>query len=332
MSILKEEDYTLIERLVSLNQKQLKQVMTKFLRKRYKKVITTKDYIVAVGDVPIALVAHMDTVFKTPVSNLYYDSKKEVLWSPEGLGADDRAGVFAIIKILQDGYRPSVILTTDEERGGIGASKLSDKKCPIPNLKYMIELDRRGQDDCVFYDCFNEDFIDYVEQFGFKEQWGSFSDISFLMDAWQICGVNLSVGYFDEHSVSETLHLKYLFNTIEKVKVMLKENNIPDFKYIEICYDYTKLHSLSSLNHYDSQIYGQHCSRCKRLFLEYELVPVKGSSGLMKYFCPDCIVGNVDWCNYCGEAFEVCGSAMEKICKECAEKLCTNTSSNNSKK
>lgn len=328
MGILKEQDYTLIEHLVSLNQKQLKQVMTKFLKKRYDKVIVKKDYLVALGDIPIALVAHMDTVFKLPVSNLYYDSTKDVLWSPEGLGADDRAGVFAIIKILQSGLRPSVILTTDEEKGGIGASKLAMKKCPIPGLKYMIELDRRGQDDCVFYDCDNKDFIKYVECFGFKEQWGSFSDISFLMDAWQICGVNLSVGYIDEHSVSETLHVKHLFNTIEKVKVMLAETDIPEFEYIEFVYTYSKLSSAF----YGSTMYGQHCSHCKKLYLEYELIPVKTASGLIKYYCPDCVVSNVEWCEYCGEAFEVCGSAMEKICKECAEKICTKKSSDNSKK
>ena len=33
----------------------------------------------------------------------------------------------------------------------------------------MIELDRRGKNDCVFYDCYCPDFIEYVEQFGFEE-------------------------------------------------------------------------------------------------------------------------------------------------------------------
>lgn len=330
MSILDKQDYTLIERLTSLSQGQLKNVMTKFLKQRYDKVIARKEYIVAVGDIPIALVAHMDTVFKFPVSNLYYDTKKEVLWSPEGLGADDRAGVFAIIKILQSDLRPSVILTTDEEKGGIGASKLSDKKCPIKGLKYMIELDRRGKDDCVFYDCYNEEFIDYVERFGFKEQWGSFSDISFLMEAWKTCGVNLSVGYFDEHSVSETLHLKYLFKTIEKVKVMLQETDIPEFEYRELVYDYSKLGMLSPYSSY-ATVYGQHCSGCKNLYSEYDLFPAKGADGLTKYFCPDCIVGRVEWCDYCGEAFEICSNSNQKICKECEDKLCTTTSNNNSK-
>jgi hypothetical protein len=211
--------------------------MTKYLKKHYKNVIVTRKYLVAVGDIPIALVSHMDTVFKVPVRNLYYDKQKNVLWSPQGLGADDRAGVFSIIKIIQSGLRPSIILTTDEEVGGIGAHSLSRRKCPIPGLKYMIELDRRGTDDCVFYDCYNPEFTEYVETFGFKEQWGSFSDISFLMSAWSICGVNLSIGYRDEHSVSETLHVDDMFSTIEKVKVMLTQEEIPQFEYLELYTD-----------------------------------------------------------------------------------------------
>lgn len=332
MQVLNEKDYKLFEKLVSLPQRQVKQVMTNFLKKRYEKVIVHKDYLVAIGDVPIALVAHMDTVFKSPVSDLYYDKTKNVMWSPDGLGADDRAGVYAIIKILQDGYRPSVILTTDEEKGGLGASSLAETDCPIPGLKYMIELDRRGTNDCVFYDCFNNDFVEYVESFGFIEQWGSFSDISFLMGAWNICGVNLSVGYRNEHSTSETLHITDLQQTINKVKIMLEETDIPNFEYIDFSYEYANAwkNYPSESGYAYGKIYGQHCSKCKTLHSEYELFPAKTASGLIKYFCPDCIVGNVEWCEYCGEAFEVCNTAAEKICKECMSALCIPTSKNSS--
>lgn len=327
MQVLSKQDYEVIKQIVSLSQKQLKGVMAQFLRKHYKRVITTNDYIVAIGDIPIALVAHMDTVFKTPVVDLYYDKEKNVMWSPEGLGADDRAGVFAILKIIKDGYRPSVILTTDEEKGGIGASILSQKKCPIKDLKYLIELDRRGKDDCVFYDCYNEKFIKYIEQFGFHEEWGSFSDISFLMGDWLVCGVNLSIGYRNEHSEIETLHIDDLFNTIHKVEKMLSEKDIPDFEYMEFVYDYTKLWASDKYG----KIYGQHCSQCKTLHSEYELFPAKTPSGTLKYFCPDCIVGHVEWCEYCGEAFEIVSPAKEKICKECADQLlCIVKSKNNS--
>lgn len=327
MRVLSDNDYKLFERLVSLSQKGMHEAMTQFLRAKYKNnVIVTKDYIVALGDIPIALVAHMDTVYKTPVVDLYYDQRKGVLWSPQGIGADDRAGIFVIMKIIQSGLRPAVILTTDEEKGGLGATVLASKECPIPGLKYMIQLDRHGTNDCVFYECFNEDFYDYVESFGFCEAYGSFSDISFLMPQWNVCGVNLSVGYEDEHGVDETLHIAPLFDTIRKVQEMLMEEEIPDFEYDEMVFT-------GSAKWWKSAVmYGQHCGKCKKLYSEYELFPVLGVDKKTKFYCPDCIVGTVEWCDYCGEAYEIEDPANDKkLCKVCAEVLCEkSTESKNS--
>ena len=58
-----------------------------------------------------------------------------------------------------------------------GAIKAT-KKLSIPDIKYIIEFDRRGENDCVFQDCGNETFMNYVESFGFKTARGSYSDIS----------------------------------------------------------------------------------------------------------------------------------------------------------
>jgi hypothetical protein len=327
MRVLNDKDYRLFEKLVSLSEQGMLRAMEQYLKTKYDNIISTKEYIIAVGDIPIALVAHMDTVFKVPVSDLYYDQKKGVLWSPEGLGADDRAGIFAIIKILQDGFRPTVILTTGEESGGVGACAIVERfpECPIPNLKYMIQLDRRGTNDCVFYDCYCPEFVDYVESFGFCERWGSFSDISFLMPEWQIVGVNLCVGYEDEHSYQEILNIGPLFDTIRKVKNMLSEVNIPDFVYDEIVTP-----AGSNWWKKTGSWFGQHCSKCKKVHSEYELFPVLGLDKKTKYYCPDCIVGNVEWCEWCGEPFEI-GEPGQKICKDCEEEICTTSTKSETK-
>lgn len=317
MRVLKNDDYKLLEKLVSLNQKELHKTLAVYLQSKYSKVLVTKHYIVAIGNIPIGLVAHMDTVFPIPVKDLYYDSRKGVLWSPEGLGADDRAGIFAILQIIKSGLRPSVILTTDEEKGGVGASILSKIKCPIPDLRYLIQLDRRGTNDCVFYDCYNPVFTKYVEGFGFVERYGSFTDISFLCPEWGIAGVNLSVGYEDEHSSVETLHIAPLFDTINKVKKMLVETDIPYFIYDELP-NKQKWRYIGAGDDYE--VYGAHCCNCGTMYSEYELFPTKGRNGIVKYYCTDCVVGNVDWCDVCGEPYEVFESAAnQKLCKDCKD-------------
>jgi DNA-directed RNA polymerase subunit RPC12/RpoP len=240
------------------------------------------------------------------------------------------AGIFAIIQIIKSGLRPSIILTTDEESGAIGASALAKNPCPIAGLKYMIQLDRRGTNDCVFYSCGNLDFIDYVETFGFIEKWGSFSDISVLMPAWKICGVNLSVGYEDEHSVSEVLFIKPLFDTINKVKNMLKEKEIPSFTFKEYVSDWSKIGwgkvKTSPIGSYpgeaDDLIYGAHCSNCGKLFSEYEMFPVHAADkpNTVRMFCTDCVVDKVNWCATCGEAFETNSSSSAYECARCVAK------------
>ena len=79
-------------------------------------------------------------------------------------------------------------------------------------------------------------------------------------------------------------------------------------------------------------MYGQHCGKCKKLYSEYELFPVIGIDRKTKFYCPDCIVGNVEWCDLCGEAYEIEDPAKDKkICKICAEVICEkSTESKNS--
>lgn len=195
-----------------------------------------EDYIYAQGADPVCLIAHMDTVYPHPSEQYCYDPEQRILWSPTGLGADDRAGVLAIILLLERGHRPSIILTTGEEVGGAGARVMIDdfKKCPLRKINYLIELDRAHSNDCVFYSCDNRKFKRYVAGFGFEEAIGSFTDISVFMEAWGIAGVNLSIGYDNEHSYGEYININDFENTVSKVENMIKEShNCKFFKYVK---------------------------------------------------------------------------------------------------
>jgi hypothetical protein len=316
MRVLKDNDFKTFEQLCALTQKGMKKAMSTFLRSRYKKVIETEDYIVAEGNIPIALAAHMDTVFPRPASEVFYDRVKNVIWSPEGLGADDRAGIFAIVQIIRKGLRPHIILTTDEEKGAFGAIALACEECPFKDLRYIIQLDRRGTDDCVFYDCDNQKFVDYIEKFGFTEALGSFTDISVICPEWKVAGVNLSVGYRDEHSVSEVLFVGQMLNTIDKVIKMLQEpvKKIPTFEYIpKFKYHHHWYRRLGVEKTDDT-----HCTKCGKNFTPDEMIPVKTPDFKFRYYCPDCIVDNVNWCVCCGEAYEIpSDGAKMNLCEDC---------------
>lgn len=229
----------LMKSLCKIDTDKLRILLKKFLLNNgYKQIKCCDDFIMAEGNIPVCLVAHMDTVFPVPPyeENFFYDKKKKVLWNTAGAGFDDRAGIYAIIEIINKGFYPHIIFTNDEEIGAVGARNLVKifEKCPFEFCKMIIQLDRANQNDMVFYNCNNPDFEEYIGKFGFEYDVGSFSDISAIAPAWEIAAVNLSIGYELEHTTSEILHTDWCEETINKVQSILKDAiSAPTFKYIE---------------------------------------------------------------------------------------------------
>ena len=282
-----------------MTQEALRKSLVNVLKKHYTNVITTKEYVIAQGETPIALIAHLDTVFPYGKRKIYYDREAQVIWSPNGLGADDSAGVFAILLIIQHGFRPTVIFTTDEELGCLGADQLVlDYSEPPWPINYIIQLDRQGANDCVFYNCNNLEFEKYIEEFGFVSDFGSFSDISAICPAWGVAGVNLSVGYINEHTLQETLHVKFWKRTIKQVEKMLKKEKIPTFDYIP---RYPNGHKF-----FDYLT----CSGCGEMIDPYLTIPVDD-----EVFCPTCSADKIDWCKKCGAPY-VLEKKEKHVCKE----------------
>lgn len=225
-----------MEKIFRMSEKKLLKYLSRLLHSpqyQYNNIVKTKDYIYAEGNIPLMLVAHLDTVHHSLPVHIFHDQNKNVLWSPEGLGADDRAGVWAILQLITAEKKPYIIFTTQEEVGGIGAYAVIDTIKDIPPINLIVELDRRGSNDAVFYHCDNDDFVDYIEKFGFVKGYGSFSDISIICPEWGIAGVNLSTGYYNAHTKEEYLNINELNDVISRVKIMINELPSEPFEYIE---------------------------------------------------------------------------------------------------
>lgn len=191
--------------------------------------VVTSDYIFAKGDIPVILCAHLDTVFKDVPSTILYDKEQGLIWSPEGIGGDDRNGVYSVLYIINKmkDKKPYVIFTTKEETGCQGASKaVKALKSKVKDVNFAIQIDRKGKDDAVFYQCTNKSFIDYICSFGYKEQHGSRTDISVFCPEWDIAGVNFSCGYVNNHTKEEIVSVNNMFNTINMIINILKDSGI----------------------------------------------------------------------------------------------------------
>lgn len=330
---LTNAEYNLIERLMLAKQGQVRKMLAPILLKYYpaEDVIITKEYLIAKGDIPIALAAHMDTVWETSTGHeVFYDSRKNIMVNLRGGGYDDKVGIFMILKILEQGYRPHVIFCTDEESGSLGAEQLIEDfpKCPFNDCRFIIMLDRRGFVDCVFYDCDNPDFVNYIEKFGFKEAYGSFTDICTLCPAWGMAGVNLSVGYQDEHSANERLFVGAMFNTLDKVINILSQSDedivwfefIPDTISLSRWYRSGYRYFTDDDDEEERAKLGDTCDCCNHTIPSGQHVDYIKKDGSWGRFCFNCAKTRVSYCELCGEAFEVGADEVNpEICPHCYE-------------
>jgi len=227
-----------------MTQEGVKEYMSKYLTYKNYEVIDEDGFLYAKGDVPVLLVAHMDTVHKERCSSIVKVGEK--LSSPQGIGGDDRCGVFIIANLIKK-YHCSVLLLEDEEIGTVGARKFTKTEY-INNLdvNFMIEFDRKGNNDAVFYSCDNKDFTDYVlEHTGYKLAIGSFTDISVLMPESKLCGVNLSCGYYNPHTTNEYVNYNEMLDTIEAAKALITAECEKPFEYVAKTYQYSNYNSNS---------------------------------------------------------------------------------------
>ena len=106
----------------------------------------------------------------------------------------------------------------------------------IGRFEMLIEIDRKSEDDAVYYDCENDNFEEYITSKGFKTSYGSFSDISYIAPELGVAAVNLSSGYYNAHTLHEYINRKHLNKTIKRVLDIIEDCSQPHFpryNYVE---------------------------------------------------------------------------------------------------
>lgn len=240
-------------KIVKLNQNELKTFCEKELQKRgYSSIKNRNGFLYAKGEVPVLLVAHLDTVHAETVKEIYYNKGR--VYSPQGIGGDDRCGIYMILKIVQK-HKCHVLFTEDEEIGCVGANKFT-KTTQFMNMpvNYIIEFDRKNKNDAVFYNCSNYDFIDFIienDEGFFKEAYGSFSDICDIAPYLGVAAVNLSCGYYEAHTTKEYVVLNEMETIISEAKKIITKPIEKPFVYIEKPVSYATGYGKDWYDYYD---------------------------------------------------------------------------------
>lgn len=201
--------------------------------------------------------AHMDTVHTQPGYQALWISKDRTQLvagaskdskSGQGkvldrsiLGADDKTGVFILLRMIHSKVPGTYMFWVGEERGMIGAKgKMKDEPDFFKKFDHAIEFDRMNKFDIInsqrgqkstsdefskeLSERFNDLWIKHIDSDGkkamlFKPARGTATDTAEMMKVIPEC-TNISVGYYNQHTNREYQdidHLKKLLKIIPKL-------------------------------------------------------------------------------------------------------------------
>ena len=75
----------LLEGLFKISEVGLLKALGDFVSNKYSNVEITEDYVYAEGNIPVMLIAHVDTVFRQPIRQFTYNERRAVYKGKEGL-------------------------------------------------------------------------------------------------------------------------------------------------------------------------------------------------------------------------------------------------------
>tara|TARA_R100000995_G_scaffold70727_1_gene39314 strand:+ start:1273 stop:2271 length:999 start_codon:yes stop_codon:yes gene_type:complete len=194
------------------------------------------------------LAAHLDTVFTdkpiiTPVvvnstTIIGYDTKGN---EQCGLGADDKVGVFIVLRAMLKYKNIKAVLTVEEETGCLGAKEINLDF--FQDVAYVLQADRKGYGDFVtiasnsrYSDIVlcSKEFEDgckpIISKYGFKQTDGGSTDVVMFKElGMDISVVNMSCGYYDAHEETEYINPEEVLNTLKMTFDVI--DNLPLKRY-----------------------------------------------------------------------------------------------------
>lgn len=215
---------------------------------------------VSLGDSTTLFTCHTDTVHKqvTPIKTELDKGGIITSGSKCPLGADDGAGIWLLMEMIEAGVPGTYVFYRGEEQGCIGSNSSATKEPDkYSKFKRAIAFDRKGISDVIthqlFARCCSEVFAialsnqlnKHTHQEGLFEpsSKGVFTDTSSLTHLVPEC-TNISCGYYLEHTPAEKLDFNFLVRlrdavisvdweslpTVRIPEIQIKDDNL--FEYV----------------------------------------------------------------------------------------------------
>lgn len=169
------------------------------------------------------------------------------------LGADDAAGAYIMLRMIEENYPGTYVFHNAEEIGCLGSKAIADNDYSVggydlqDDFTHAIAFDRKGTSDFIYKQldevmCSGECTADLITRLSsrglnYRREIGLVTDTAMYADYVQEC-INLSVGYYDEHTAEERLdsgHVDLLLDTILADRELFtglpvaRDNTVHDF-------------------------------------------------------------------------------------------------------
>jgi len=182
------------------------------------------NYILQVGDKPkLCFTAHHDTVHRQGgMQKLVVTNDVVTVADPKVsscLGADCTSGIYIILSMIEAGIEGTYVIHAAEEIGCRGSMEMvKDYPMWLTYTKAVISFDRYGDNSVITHqmgfrtasDAFAKSFADALNMQQLKaDTGGSYTDSNEYAEIVSEC-TNISVGYYSQHSTTESQDLAYL--------------------------------------------------------------------------------------------------------------------------
>ena len=184
--------------------------------------------VLAQGTSETLFSCHLDTVHRTGGrQTLGWDTETGLFYKPDSsddqcLGADDGAGIWLLLEMIDAGVPGVYALHYGEERGGVGSSGLAEHHADwLKSFKRAVAFDRRGTTSVITHqgwgrccsDTFGDALADALNAVsGLRmrtDDTGIFTDTANYVELIPEC-TNISCGYDAEHTKGEMLDFEWL--------------------------------------------------------------------------------------------------------------------------
>ena len=222
------------------NEKAMKKFIRRYVRRHIPGTSMGTDntgnlYITkGLSDTYPCIVAHLDQVQRRHSRDFEAIETEDIIfgYSPqnrrrEGLGADDKNGIWIALKCLEKFECLKVAFFVSEETGCVGSGN-ADMDF-FEDTRFVIEPDRRGYGDLIteisYTSLCSHEFLKDIgfEAFGYKEENGLMTDVLELKEnGLKVSCINLSCGYYEPHTDDEFTVKKDLLNCLGLIEHIIE--------------------------------------------------------------------------------------------------------------